>query len=252
MGGRAAMRLLLLAGMPEAAQIAGALAREHRVAATASLPRAVRAPVPLGLPTRIGGWGGESQFRDWLRRERVHAILDVTHPFDVRISERAFHAADDLGLDYIRFQRPSWKPGAEDQWTFLNDCAEVDNKIPEGATLLLDTGGRGAEQVGHLPRRTVHCRLDARLAPPELPNGKDWNYLVGRAPYDADFEALLYNRLGIDWIVLLNTGGSEDRPKLEAARRLGLRMGLVRRPPKPEAPRAETVSEVMRWIRRRL
>jgi precorrin-6A/cobalt-precorrin-6A reductase len=238
--------------MSEAAQIAGALAREHRVAAIAALPRAVRAPVPLGLPTRIGGWGGEAQFRDWLRHERVHAILDVTHPFDVRMSDRACRAALDLGLDYIRFQRPPWKPGPEDNWTFLNDCAEVGQKVPEGATLLLDTGGRGAEQVGHLAGRSVHCRLDARLAPPALANGKDWNYLTGRAPYEADIEARLYDRLGIDWIVLLNTGASEDRPKLEAARRMGLRMGLVRRPPQPEAPRAETVSEVMRWVRRRL
>jgi precorrin-6A/cobalt-precorrin-6A reductase len=246
------MRLLLLAGMAESAQLAGALAREHRVAPIASLPRAVRAPVPLGVPTRIGGWGGEAQFREWLRRERVHAILDATHPFDAGMSDRAVRAAGDLGLDYLRFQRPPWKPGPEDSWTFLNDCAEVALKLPEGATILLDTGGRGAERVGHLDHRTVYCRLDARLSPPALPNGKEWTYLIGRAPYDAESEALLYHRLGLDWIVLLNTGGMEERPKLEAARRLGLRTGVVRRPPQPEAPRAETVSEVMRWVRRRL
>jgi precorrin-6A/cobalt-precorrin-6A reductase len=246
------MRILLLAGTSESVQIAGALAREHRVAPIASLPRAVRAPVPLGVPTRIGGWGGEAQFRDWLLRERVHAILDAAHPFDARISERALRAAEDLGLDYIRFQRPTWKPGPEDNWTFLNDCAEVSRKVPEGATLLLDTGGRGADRMGQLAPRTVHCRLDARLLPRVLPNGTGWRYLVGRAPYDADGEARLYDRLGLDWIVLLNTGGSEDGPKLEAARRLGIRLGLVRRPPQPEALRAETVSEVMRWVRRRV
>lgn len=246
------MRLLLLAGMPDSVQIAGALAREHRVAPIASLPRAVSAPVPLGVPTRIGGWGGEAQFRDWLRRERVGAILDVTHPFDGSISDRALRAAQDLGLDYIRFQRPPWKPGPEDHWTFLNDCAEVPQKVPEGATLLLDTGGRGAERMGHLSHRTVHCRFDVRLSPPTLPNGTGWHYLMGRAPYDPAVEERLYHRLGLDWIVLLNVGGSEDAPKLEAARRLGIRLGVVRRPPQPEAPRAETVSEVMRWVRRRL
>ena len=246
------MRLLLLAGLPEAAQIAGALAREHRVAPIAALPRAVRAPVPLGVPTRIGGWGGEEQFRDWLRRERVHAILDVTHPFDVHIADRACRAAQDLGLDYLRFQRPPWRPGPEDHWIFLNDCAEIAQKVPEGATLLLDTGGRMAAQMGHLGHRRVHCRLDARIAPRVMPNGADWHYIVGRAPYDAEVEARLYDRLGLDWIVLLNTGTSEDLPKLEAARRAGLGLGLVRRPPQPEAPRVETVSEVMRWIRRRL
>jgi precorrin-6A/cobalt-precorrin-6A reductase len=238
--------------MSDSGQIAGALAREHRVAAIASLPRGVRSPVPLGLPTRIGGWGGESGFRDWLLREQVRGILDVTHPFDVGMSDRALRAAQDLGLDYLRFQRPPWKPGPDDNWTFLNDCAEVPHKVPEGSTLMLDVGGRGADRVGHLSHRTVHCRLDARLSPPALPNGTGWHYLVGGAPYDPDSETLLYHRLGLDWIVLLNTGGSEDVPKFEAARRLGIRLGLVRRPPQPEAPRVETVSEVMRWVRRRL
>lgn len=243
------MRLLLLAGTRDAVQIAGALAREHRVAATASLPRAVRSPIPLGLPTRIGGWGDDAGFGDWLIRERVHAILDATHPFATRISDRAFRMSEALGVDYLRFQRPPWMPGAEDRWTFLNDCAEVDQKVPEGATVLLDTGGMGNDSLGPLRGRTVHCRLDAP------PNGRArdaWHYVIERGPYDANSEMRLYDRLGLDWIVLLNVGGVEERPKLEAARRLGIRTGLIRRPPQPEAPRAETVSEVMRWVRRRL
>ena len=250
MGARVPVRLLLLAGTRNAVQIAGALSREHRVAATAALPRAARTPVPLGLPTRIGGWGGEEAFHDWLLRERVGAILDATHPFATRISDRALRSAAQLGIDYLRFQRPPWMPGAEDRWSFLNDCAEVPQKVPEGATVLLDTGGRGASLVGPLEGRTVHCRLE-----PPLPNGRGvagWRYLVARAPFDAESEMRLYSGLGLDWIVLPNVGGVDERPKLEAARRLGIRIGLIRRPPQPEAPRAETVSEVMRWVRRRL
>lgn len=243
------MRLLLLAGTHDAVQIAGALSREHRVAATASLSRAARTPVPLGLPTRIGGWGGEAAFRDWLAHERVHAILDATHPFATRICDRAFRAAGDLGIDYIRFRRPQWLPGPDDRWAFLNDCSEVAQKVPEGATLLLDTGGCGNDEVGHLPGRTVHCRLDS---PPPRANGVAWHFVIGRAPFDADREMRLYAGLGLDWIVLPNVGGIEERPKLEAARRLGIRIGLIRRPPQPEAPRAETISEVMHWVRRRL
>jgi precorrin-6A/cobalt-precorrin-6A reductase len=245
------MRLLLLAGTRDSVQIAGALSREHRVAATAAIPRGVRAPVSLGLPTRIGGWGGEAGFRDWLVRERVNAILDTTHPFATAISDRAFRVSDELGIDYIRFLRPSWLPGAEDRWAFLNDCSEVAQKVPEGATILLDTGGRGAERAGPLPGRTVHCRVE-----PPLPNGavdgRGWHYLPARARFEAESEMRLYSGLGLDWLVLQNVGGVEERPKLEAARRLGISIGLVRRPPQPEAPRAGTVSEVMHWVRRRL
>ena len=242
------MRLLLLAGTRDSAQIAAALAREHRVATVATLPRGTRAPVPLGLPTRIGGWGGEAAFRDWLRRERVGGILDATHPFASAISDRAVRAATDLGIDYLRFQRPPWMPGAQDRWTFLNDCAEVDGCVPEGATVLLDTGGRWTDGAGALPGRTVHVRLQS---PWSGPDGR-WHYLPGPAHFDVDSEMRLYDRLQLDWIVLPNVGGSEESPKLDAARRLGIRMGVIRRPRPPGAPRAETVSEVMRWVRRRL
>ena len=245
------MRLLLLAGTHDSAHIAGALAREHRVAAIASVPRGVRAPVPLGLPTRIGGWGGEASFRDWLEREGVRAILDATHPFATGISGRAYRASEELGLDYLRFQRPSWKPGAEDRWAFLNDCGEVEQKIPEGTTVMIDTDGWGNDRIGALAGRTVHCRLAIGRQAPSVGNG-NWHYLMQREPCDLDGEMFLYDRLKLDWIVLPNVGGAEGSPKLEAARRLGINLGLVRRPPQTGSPRVETVSEVMHWVRRRL
>lgn len=244
------MRLLLLAGTADSAQIAASLARENRVITTASLARATRSPVPLGLPTRIGGWGSEDAFRDWLRKERVDAILDATHPFAARIAERASRAAADFGLDFLRFQRPQWLPGPDDNWTFLNHCGEVEQRVPETARIMIDTDGRGNERLGHLEGRTVFCRL--REPVPGSMNRPAWHFHYDRGPFSYDDERRLYDSLALDWIVLPNVGGVEESPKLDAARRLGIRVGMVRRPPRPEAPRAETVSEVMSWVRRRL
>jgi precorrin-6A/cobalt-precorrin-6A reductase len=245
------MRLLMLAGTHDSVQIAGALAREHRVAAIASMARAARAPIPLGLPTRIGGWGGEEAFVDWLRRERVHAILDATHPFAVTISGRALRAAEELGLDYLRFQRPPWIPGPEDRWTFLNSCGEIAQKLPVGARVLIDTDGRGNEAAGQLDGRVVFCRV-SEVTPGAEARRAAWRFLTGGGTPAYDEEIRLYTSLNLDWIVLPNVGGVEESAKLEAARRLGIQLGIVRRPPQREAPRAETVSEVMRWVRRRL
>ncbi len=245
------MRLLLLAGTHDAAHIAGALAREHRVAALATVPHGTPAPVSLGLPTRIGGWGGEAAFRDWLLREGVHAILDASHPFAVGVSDRACRAAADFGLDYLRFQRPPWRPGAEDRWVFLNDCGEVAQKLPEDATVMIDTDGWGNDRIGALPGRTVHCRLPPGRRTPRAGDG-DWHYIVRRGPSDVEGEMELIDRLKLDWIVLPNLGGADGSAKLEAARRRGISLGVVRRPPQNGGPRAETVSEVMHWVRRRL
>lgn len=244
------MRLLLLAGTSDSAQIAGALAKENRIVATASIARAVRSPISLGLPTRIGGWGSDEAFADWLVHERVDAILDVTHPFAERITRRASTVSRELGIDYLHFLRPPWLPGPEDRWLFLNDCSEVSYRVPDGVRLLIDTEGRGNQHLGFLNGRTVHCRLREPVNGIETRGA--WNFIFGRGPFTLDDEITLYRSLRLDWLVLPNVGGAEGCAKLEAARRVGLKLAMIRRPPQPEAPRATTVSEVVAWVRRRL
>ena len=104
------MRLLLLAGTPEAVHIGHALARDTRIRATASLARGARAPVGMTLPMRIGGWGGAERFADWLRTNHVEAVLDVTHPFATGITGRSAAVCRDLGIPFMQFLRPSWIP----------------------------------------------------------------------------------------------------------------------------------------------
>lgn len=243
-------RVLLLAGTGEARQIAAALTRESRLVATASLARPDRRPMPLGIPTRIGGWGGRDAFADWLRQKRIHGIIDATHPFANGISHRTADVAADLGIDYLQVLRPAWRPEPGDRWLFLNAEDEAANHIPEDATVFLATGRKELERFGNLAPRRIYCRLlGTPLEPFPFENGA---YLVNRPPFSVRDEIALFEALGIDWLVVRNSGGGGSTAKLEAARALGLRVAMLRRPPQPEAVRAETVSEVLAWVRRRL
>lgn len=244
------MRLLLLAGTWESAQIAAALARDRRIVTTASLARAARSPKPLGLPTRIGGWGSEESFEQWLQGERIRAILDATDPFSTTISHRAHRLSRKLGIDYLQFLRPPWIPRDQDHWTFLNDCSDIAHKVPKGSTVMIDTDGRGLSVAGDLPGRAVFCRLRHRAE--ALADRPGWRVLDGSGPYSVGGELAVYRALELDWVVLPNVGGVEESPKLDAASRLGIRVGMVRRPPQPEGHRATTIAEVMQWVMRRL
>ncbi len=244
------MKILLLAGTNDSIHIAGALSKESRISVIATLARASSRPMGLGVPTRIGGWGSDGAFVDWLEKENVTAILDATHPFAQQISMRAARVSKALGLDYLMFQRPQWLPGPDDSWEFLNDCSEVARHVPEGATVLIDSDGRGVDALGHLWGRTVHYRLRGPV--PGLVQAPHWRYHQSPEIVSVDREMVIYQQLGLDWLVLPNVGGSEDSGKLEAARRLGVRLAIVRRPPKPDATRVATISEVMSWVRRRV
>lgn len=244
------MRMLLLAGTAEASQIARALSREERVVATASLARATPTPAALGLPTRIGGWGGDAAFDDWLKQKRIDAVLDATHPFAARISDRTARICADQGVAYIQFLRRAWTPDANDHWEFLNTEADAGRVIPSKARVLLATGQRHLNRFAGLADRHLIVRVPFQpQAPFPFAHGQ---YLVRPSAMSiAEEEAMLHD-LGVTWIVTRNSGGSASFAKLEAARRLGISVAMIRRPPQPQAARIYTVSEALAWVRRRL
>lgn len=248
--GRRTVRLLLLAGQTDSVSLASALSAETSVVALAALARSSSSPEPLGLPTRIGGWGGRAPFAEWLRRERIDAILDATSPFATEISEDALDVAGAHGIDYLRFLRPSWLPGPQDDWAFLHGFGDVARAVPENARLFVDSEGRGREEMGDLGGRTVFYR--ARDWPSDSAFPSHWQPLPVLGTNSLGREIERFRALGIDWMVLPNSGGHEARKRLDAARQAGVRIAVVRRPPQPEAPRATTVSEVLNWLRRRV
>ena len=126
------MTLLLLAGTAEAQEIAKALA-EREIPAIASLAGATRAPRPTGVPTRIGGFGGDTGFRDYLEREAIGAVLDATHPFASRISRRSARICAEANIPYCQVLRPEWRPRAGDRWTMIACEEEAAEHIAPGA-----------------------------------------------------------------------------------------------------------------------
>ncbi|MEL7459508.1 MAG: cobalt-precorrin-6A reductase [Pseudomonadota bacterium] len=242
-------RVLLLAGSGEARQIAYGLIQDTRIVATAAMARAGRRPLPLGMPTRIGGWGGPEAFRDWLVHQRIGGIVDATHPFAASISHRAAQVAAELGLEYLQFLRPSWRPQNGDRWTFLNTEEDAADHIPKGSRVFLATGRKRLEAFENLAGRHLLCRvLDTAPGPFPMADG---SFVVSRPPFSPESEARLFETLGVDWLICRNSGGTGSRAKVDAARNLGLPVAMIRRPPQPEATRVETVSEVLAWVRRR-
>ncbi len=244
------MRLLLLAGTAEARQIARALALEERVRTVASLAGATRQPEPLGVATRIGGFGGRDNFRDYLRRETIDAVLDATHPFASVMSHRTFEVCAELDLPYLQFLRRAWTPDPGDKWAFLNNEAEVAQHVPEGARVLLATGSKSLHLFGPLEGRMVFARgMDVPDDPLPFQTGE---WLRATPTFRLADERALLDRLSIDWVVARNSGGSSSRIKLDAARDLGVPVAMIRRPLQPPSPRVSTVSSALNWVRAHL
>ena len=238
--------LLLLAGTGEAKTIAARL-HASGIPAIASLAGASRAPAPLALTTRTGGFGGEAAFRTYLNDQAITAVLDATHPFAERISQRTARVCADLSIPYCQLLRPPWRPGPGDNWTLIDREEEAAAHIAPGATVFLATGRQTLHRFANLAACTVISRqINVPDTPFPFPNGR---FLIGNPPFSEQQEHDLFKSLGVDWLVAKNAGGTTPRTKLDAARRLGIRVALINRPPQPDAPRVETVEDALAWVR---
>ena len=239
------MTLLVLAGTGEAQVIARALAAEGRPA-IASLAGATRAPKPTGLPTRIGGFGGAEGFRAYLAQAGITAVLDATHPFAYRISQRSADICHKTGLPYCQVLRPPWKPETGDDWTLLDREEQAADHIAPGATVFLATGRQTLDRFANLWACRLICRqIDSPEGPFPFPNG---DFLVGRPPFSVADEVETFSRLGVDWLIVKNAGGDVPRTKLHAARQLGIPVIMLNRPQQPDAFRVETAQQALDWV----
>ncbi|WP_074257636.1 precorrin-6A/cobalt-precorrin-6A reductase [Vannielia litorea] len=239
-------RILLLGGSGESRALAQALAWRDGIALEVRLARAMRGRA-FPVPATAGGFGGEAGFRAFLDQWKPDAVIDATHPYAEAITARTAAVCIELGLPLLHHERAPWVPGPGDDWAEITSPEESAGLIPEGACVFLGTGRAGLERFACLEGRRVICRqLDAADGPFPFEGGE---FLLSVPPFTMADEMKLFQRLEVDWLVVKNAGGAGARPKLDAARAMGLPVAMLARPPEPEGvARAETLQQAMDWV----
>lgn len=238
------MTILLLAGSGEAKEIATGLAALN-LPAIASLAGATRAPKQLDIPTRVGGFGGADGFRDYLAEAGIHAVIDATHPYASRITDRTATICAEIGLPYLYVLRAPWIAQAGDNWTEIACEEDAAALIPKGSTVFLGTGRQTLDRFSGLAGCRVICRqIDPPSAAFPFEGGE---FLIGRPPFPVAREKLLFAQLGIDWIIVKNAGGDASATKLTAARELGIPVLMIARPASPKAMRVDNAADALIW-----
>ena len=240
------MTLLLLAGTGLAQDIARRLDDRKADVIVSLAGRSRTAAAAGGHDVRIGGFGGDTGFRAYLAERGVSAVLDATHPFAARISDRSARICAELGLPYALVQRPPWVPQAGDLWQMIEREEEAARHIAPGSTVFLATGRQTLERFANLGTCELICR---QIDPPDrafpFENGR---FLVGTPPFSVAQERELFAELKVDWLVVKNAGGAASATKLTAARELGLRVAMIERPALPDAPVMQSADAALDWV----
>ena len=226
--------ILVLGGTAEARELA------ERVPVLTSLAGRIRA---LDLPAgevRVGGFGGIAGLTAWLREHQPVAVVDATHPFAAQMAAHAVAACGAVGVPLLRLQRPGWVAGPGDRWTRVPTMAAAAAAVGS-RRVLLTTGRQAVQPFLGLP--SVVLRAIER--PPGIP--ESWVVVMGRPPWSLEDELSQIDSLGIEVVVTKDSGGP-TAPKLEAARRRGLEVLVVDRPPVLASEVAATVDEAVAWL----
>ncbi|HIP22760.1 MAG TPA: cobalt-precorrin-6A reductase [Rhodobacteraceae bacterium] len=231
------MKTLVLGGTTEARLLAEALGSE----AVLSLAGVTAKPLPVRH--RTGGFGGVEGLEAYLRAEKFQNVIDATHPFAAHISHNAFEAAKQIGLPLLRLERPAWP--REPEWQVVDNLMEAAKAIPTGTRVFLSVG---RQSLGAFLQRDDMWCLTRSIAPPnQAPFGE---VILQRPPFLLQDELGLMVAHNITHLVSKNAGGEATRAKLEAAKQLGVKVIMVKRPRLPAVLTVETVAEAVKWVKK--
>ena len=243
---RRGVRVLVLGGTAEARALAGALDAEGVAVVSSLAGRVARPRLPAGQ-VRVGGFGGPQGLARWLAEHGVGAVVDATHPFAERISGSAAQACDAVGVPLLRLERPGWKERDGDAWHWADDLATAAALVPRlGSRALVTTGRQGLAAFAGVADAWFLVRC---VEPPWPPLPPRHRLVIDRGPYTLAGELALIDAHGIDLVVTKDSGGHHTEAKMDAARRRGLPVIVVRRPPGPSVPTVGHVEAALAWLR---
>jgi precorrin-6A/cobalt-precorrin-6A reductase len=239
------MPILLLGGTGEARALAARLYPGTDI--VSSLAGRVPDPALPAGPVRIGGFGGVTGLRQWLRDNGITAVVDATHPFASTMTAHAAQVCADLTLPYLVLARPAWDPG--DAIVVGSDTEAADTVARQGYSRVFLTTGRS----GVAPFTAGDAWFLIRVVTPPDPEllPRRHEVLLSRGPYAYDDEYKLLRDNRIDVLVTKNSGGELTAAKLDAARDLGVAVVMIERPPLPaDVQTVSTVDEAVDWVAR--
>jgi precorrin-6A/cobalt-precorrin-6A reductase len=212
-----------------------------------SLAGRTKSPAPQPVPVRSGGFGGAAGLAEYLRKERIDALIDATHPYADTISANAIAATQKAGVPLIALRRPPWRAVAGDRWSEATDVADAVHRLGERPRRIFVTLGR--TELAALTTVPQHFYLIRSVDPvePPLPLPRV-DYLIDRGPFSEADERALMRDHAIDAVIAKNSGGIASYGKIAAARALGIEIIMLRRPVTSDGPAVEIVDEVIAWL----
>lgn len=188
-----------------------------------------------GATVWAGRQGVEAR-RQALQANGARVLVDATHPYASAMSGQLIGLSRELGIPYLRYQRPASFAPADG--TLCASMAEAAGRaVAHGRRIFLATGSKdvatflgtpGAGEREWFVRQTAEPALIERTIAQGIPRER---ICAMQGPFSAGFNLALWRDWGIDTVVTKDSGDAGGyRAKVAAARELGIALFVVARP----------------------
>jgi precorrin-6A/cobalt-precorrin-6A reductase len=234
-------RILLIGGTTEARELAASI-DGHVITSLAGVTSDPK--LPEGR-VRTGGFGGSEGLVEYIRSERIEAIVDAAHPYAARMHNQVAFAAECANIPRMTLIRPPWKQVIGDRWSSApNAESAAISAFSLGQTILFTHGREVPPSVRAARGHTIHFRTIEK--PERLPPEIIWQ--KARLPLDIDSEAGFIEQNRIDVIVSKQSGGRSTYAKIEAARHAGVPVIMIERPQFAFGNIVSSTAAVRAWL----
>jgi precorrin-6A/cobalt-precorrin-6A reductase len=223
------MKVLVIGGTADGRYLASALFDSgfDVIYSIAGIVRKATLPCPVitGGFTQFGG------LAQYVLDNNITHLVDVTHPFAQKMSNKISLVSESLVIPAIRFHRPQWQKHEKDNWVEVNDWPELITRVNavKLQSLFMTAGQVTQSVIDTLASHVKHVLL--RTAMPvkiNLPSNVTWLKAIG--PFQLEHEKQLIKQYQIDAIISKNSGGDSTYAKIEAARDVAIPVYQFKRP----------------------
>lgn len=175
----------------------------------------------------------------FIRYKGIKLVVDATHPYAAEISRNAMMVCGQLGIVYLRYERPPAKLPDYEYLHIVSDASAAARTAAKlGRVIFLTTGTRTLASFKTEPLLR-DCRLIARVLPDTKVLAECFtlgftpgDLVAMQGPFSHQLNVALFSEFNSEVVVTKNSGqiGGSDS-KFSAAMELGLQLIVIDRPP---------------------
>lgn len=168
--------------------------------------------------------------------KQIKLILDATHPYAIEVSKNAMAVAQEMGLSYIRYERPSLLESVQGDYVHIvkdvKEACQVANTLGQNVFL-----GTGSKTLGAFVAGLKDKKIIARVLPTsevikecEALGLSPENIVGMKGPFSEEINVALYKHYEIDCMITKESGAEGGfLEKVEACIHQGIHVVVIKR-----------------------